>query len=153
MILAIARPQPPPEKKNSGTGTGIGVLAFPAGFLYFGGAAFRSDPCPLCRQVLFYFFYDLRRRRRGTVSTMTPRQCWNVCDCKQKLNQFSSSFHQLSAGCQASKGGTISFHLQTVHTKQATSKKGRDALAPSSLTVAAANGLAQPCWNWIGTVR
>ena len=50
--------------------------------------------CELCRMTvrskktveninfLCLSFYGLRRRRRGSVSTMTPHRCWNVCDWK-----------------------------------------------------------------------
>ena len=32
--------------------------------------------------ILNFTFYELRRKRNGSVSTMTPHQCWNVCDWK-----------------------------------------------------------------------
>ena len=73
------------------------------------------------------FFCDLRRKRRGSVPTMTPHQRWNVCHCKErkKVNQFSSSFTH--AGHQAfDRMCTSSFHLQTMHTKHAALKKGEE---------------------------
>ena len=34
--------------------------------------------------VVFFIFYDLGRRRRGSLSTMTPHQCWCVCGLKNR---------------------------------------------------------------------
>ena len=54
---------------------------------------------PTAQYLGFFRFCDLRRRRRDSESTITPHQYWNVCDYREgKLNQFSSSFHQLTAG-------------------------------------------------------
>ena len=75
--------------------------------------------------VIYSFFYDSRRRRRGSVSTMTRHQCWNVCDWKT-TEEDQPSEAQLSLPHIESQEKTIlptvaitlspPFNLPTVHT-------------------------------------
>ena len=86
------------------------------------------------------FFYDLRRRRRGCVSTkMTRHQCWNVCDWEtSERDQPSKS--QLSSHMHTTKVRNSRFRkevhvlLPAFHncSHQRGTKKGTDTLAPTA---------------------
>ena len=54
------------------------------------------------------FFHDLRRKGCGSVSTMTPHQCWNVCDWRDQPSETQLS---LSSHAHTSKGRKTSFRL------------------------------------------
>ena len=40
-----------------------------------------------------FIFLVLRRRRRGSVTTRKPHQCWRVYDYERPLKQFNDTFH------------------------------------------------------------
>ena len=86
------------------------------------------------------FFWDLRRRRRGSVSTMTPHLCWNVCNWKTtERNQPSEtqlSLPHKQGGTHTKRKNTLipkkgtrcsNCNKQTEETKQANSKSERNA--------------------------
>ena len=60
----------------------------------------------LCAFVALFirlFFYDLRRRRRGSASTRAHYHCWNVCGLKK--SQHTAKPFLLTAAVSLSKGG------------------------------------------------
>ena len=58
------------EKQKDQRGKRVQAAAVPIGAVVC--------PTPIALVSFYLFSFDLRRRRRGSVSTMTPHQCWNA---------------------------------------------------------------------------
>ena len=63
---------------------------------------------------VYFIFYELRRKRRGS---MTPHQCWNVCDWKT-TERDQPSETQLS--------------LPRAHIESQAQKKGKNTIVPQA---------------------
>ena len=66
------------------------------------GIDIQKKDCDILRSstkvaISSFFSCDLRRRRCGSVSTITPHQCWNVYDYEGALKQFNDTSTRMLA--------------------------------------------------------
>ena len=88
---------------------------------------------------LFCFCFGLvsRRRRRGSVSTMTPHQYWNVYHLKKSTHTFEDAVKSLlpTMANSHSKSGPASFRLSELQTPNTEARlKRRETLIPKKGT-------------------
>ena len=104
----------------------------------------RTQQCRARMLMHFYISCDLRRSRRGSLSTKTPHQCKNVCDWKtterdQPGHSSALSSHTPSSKCRKtslpavaikiSEGGARPFDLQNCTQNREAHKQNKGNLS------------------------